>query len=87
MRGAPRPEIRIGEFVIDEGLRPGIVLDDEVRQPIRRVRLDGHIEDLWASELVPVDLGEFEQALILREVGGSGPPVSLMGTGKRFSNV
>lgn len=70
MRGSPRPEIRIGALVLDERLHPGIVADDEIRGPIRRVMLDGSIRDTWASEIVLVDEKEFELAIALREVGG-----------------
>jgi len=68
MRGSPRPEIRFGALVIDGLLRPGVVADDEIRKPIRHVRLDGSIEEAWASDLVIADEREFEMAIALREM-------------------
>jgi len=53
--------------VLNEEFRPGVVADDEIRQPIRRVMLDGSIRDVWASELVIADEDEFEMAIVLRE--------------------
>jgi len=68
MRGAPRPEIRIGDLGLDDDLRPVLVADDDVRHPIRRVMDGGAIEEVWASELVIVDHERFEMAIILREM-------------------
>lgn len=65
MRGSPRPDIRVGALVIDEDLRAGVVTDDDVRCPIRKVMLWGSITDIWASDLEPVGVREFEKALIL----------------------
>jgi hypothetical protein len=69
MKGSPRPEMRSGELVIDERLRPGIIADDEIRNPIRKVSISGVIEEAWAASLVIADEDEFEMALVLREVG------------------
>jgi hypothetical protein len=68
VRGSPRPEIRSGDLVMDGLLRPGVVVDDEMRKPIRHVRFEGDIEEVWASDLVATDEREFEMAIIMREM-------------------
>ena len=68
MRGAPRPEMKKGSLVIDPNLRPGIIADDDIVHPIRKIRLDGCIVEVWAADLVIVDEKEFEKALVLREM-------------------
>ena len=70
MLGSPRSGIRFGSRVIDSRLRPGIVVDDEVRCAIRLIRVGATYERAWASDLLEVDDAEFELAIMLRELSG-----------------
>ena len=70
MRGSPRPEIRVGDIVIDEELRPCVVIDDSVYQSIRSVMAAGVEKSVWASDLTPVTTEEFELAIMLEVLEG-----------------
>ena len=70
MRGSPRPEIRVGDIVIDEELRPCVVIDDSVYHSIRSVMAAGVEKSVWASDLTPVTTEEFELAIMLEVLEG-----------------
>ena len=63
--GIPNPTIRLGALVLNANLRPAVMVDDEVQSPIRKIRLEGRVVSVWASDIVGVDNDEFELALAL----------------------
>ena len=65
--GIPNPTLRLGALVLNANLSPAVLVDDEVQSPIRKIRLDGRVASVWASDLVEVDTEEFELALACRE--------------------
>ena len=64
----PRPGIRRDSLVAVElggMIRPGIVLDDDVDNPIRLVDLGGSVSGILAETMCPIDPEAFEGLVCL----------------------
>jgi len=64
----PRPGIRRDSLVAVElggMIRPGIVLDDDVDNPIRLVDLGGSLSGILAETMYPIDQEAFEGLVCL----------------------
>ena len=71
----PRPEIRRDVLVAVElggMIRPGVVLDDEVDNPIRLVDLGGIPSGILAEDVTPIDRGTFEGLVCLERASVVG---------------